>query len=511
MNKKNRLLTALVLSTTCLLSLAGCKGEQGIKGDTGEKGDQGQKGDSGTPGKDGENGKDGASLLNGEGAPSDTLGNDGDTYIDSLTFDLYIKDNGKWVLKGNTKGDKGDQGEKGDTGSKGDKGDTGSKGDKGNTGSSGSQGTKGDTAWSNTILYSEYGYITPSAASMIANNSNKISFTVHHNDYSNARFSKLILRNPKLSDDGELVINASDTEEFKIDESNHDYTYETTMLEGGFVVSAEFVTKEKVDISNENTTECNVTSKAEYCFVGDDVELTVTPTSDSYRLKVGDNDKYWITINEQKVEVTKDGNKYTCTVTMVKDGFTVSGVFESKKSISYNNEPSNGGSVTTEGNITSAFVGEEVKFIIKANPGYELKADEFKINSGKVSVTYSEELQAYTCSYTMVEDGLSVYAEWDQLLKANVGSPSNGTIEVYSYDSSLEQYNDTPVDCSKTYFKKGDKIKVKFIPKTFTDLPITVSLSNVTIDSTTLNIGNEKLKVIVVIVRKLNLIVLTLV
>ena len=196
MNKKNRLLTALVLSTTCLLSLAGCKGEQGIKGDTGEKGDQGQKGDSGTPGKDGENGKDGASLLNGEGAPSDTLGNDGDTYIDSLTFDLYIKDNGKWVLKGNTKGDKGDQGEKGDTGSKGDKGDTGSKGDKGNTGSSGSQGTKGDTAWSNTILYSEYGYITPSAASMIANNSNKISFTVHHNDYSNARFSKLILRNP---------------------------------------------------------------------------------------------------------------------------------------------------------------------------------------------------------------------------------------------------------------------------------------------------------------------------
>ena len=45
----------------------------------GEKGDTGPKGDSG------------ASVLTGEGAPLSMKGKDGDSYIDLLTWDFYIK------------------------------------------------------------------------------------------------------------------------------------------------------------------------------------------------------------------------------------------------------------------------------------------------------------------------------------------------------------------------------------------------------------------------------------
>ncbi|GEM_PF-1035037 len=58
----------------------------------GEKGDTGPKGDSG------------ASVLTGEGAPLSTKGKDGDSYIDLLTWDFYIKVNGVWAKTGNISG-----------------------------------------------------------------------------------------------------------------------------------------------------------------------------------------------------------------------------------------------------------------------------------------------------------------------------------------------------------------------------------------------------------------------
>ena len=469
MNKKNRLLTALVLSTTCLLSLAGCKGEQGIKGDTGEKGDQGQKGDSGTPGKDGENGKDGASLLNGEGAPSDTLGNDGDTYIDSLTFDLYIKDNGKWVLKGNTKGDKGDQGEKGDTGSKGDKGDTGSKGDKGNTGSSGSQGTKGDTAWSNTILYSEYGYITPSAASMIANNSNKISFTVHHNDYSNARCTGLTLRNPKFTG-GEKTISINSNEDgYKVekDDSNHTYTFTTKMLEGGFVVSAEFGLKKTRTITNNSSSVCTINEESVDGFVGDDVELTITANS-NYRLKAVNN-KYYVKVNTKDIEVAKTEGEYiyTCTVAMEENGLSISGDFESKKEISIEGNE-NGNTVTCE--PTTQFANEDVTFTITPNSddGYYLEkfyvgndADDYN----EVTVDEVSGEKKYTYTTKMVE-GLKVKAEWGKSNKLNVDITTGGKFEVYSVGSDGTVGDIIEDDLEEKEFKTGEKFRIKITSDT---------------------------------------------
>lgn len=107
-----------------------------------EKGDKGDKGDPGIDGKDGE------SLLTGKGVPSSSLGKDGDSYVDTETWDYYTKADGKWTKAGNFKGDKGDTGLKGDTGAtgpKGDKGDQGIKGDQGQKGDKGDTGSKGDT------------------------------------------------------------------------------------------------------------------------------------------------------------------------------------------------------------------------------------------------------------------------------------------------------------------------------------------------------------------------------
>ena len=81
-----------------------------FKGENGDKGDTGAKGDSGIAGKDGE------SLLNGKGVPSSFLGKDGDSYVDTQTWDYYTKSNGKWTKTGNFKGGNGDNGSQGSRG-----------------------------------------------------------------------------------------------------------------------------------------------------------------------------------------------------------------------------------------------------------------------------------------------------------------------------------------------------------------------------------------------------------
>ena len=69
-----------------------------------ETGPQGEKGEDGAPGL---NGSDGSSVLTGKGAPSPELGNDGDSYIDTDSFDSYVKSDGAWEKTGNIKGESG--------------------------------------------------------------------------------------------------------------------------------------------------------------------------------------------------------------------------------------------------------------------------------------------------------------------------------------------------------------------------------------------------------------------
>ena len=68
------------------------------------QGKQGEIGETGEAGKDGVDGENGKSLLTGNGAPSEDLGVDGDSYIDLDSYDFYRKETGTWVKKGNIKG-----------------------------------------------------------------------------------------------------------------------------------------------------------------------------------------------------------------------------------------------------------------------------------------------------------------------------------------------------------------------------------------------------------------------
>lgn len=114
-------------STSTFVVTNGADGAQGIQGEPGKdghtpiveinengywvidgevteilaKGEKGDKGDEGAPGKDG------TSCFNDSGEPNVSLGNDGDSYIDTDTWDFYVKVEGVWVKRGNIKGDNG--------------------------------------------------------------------------------------------------------------------------------------------------------------------------------------------------------------------------------------------------------------------------------------------------------------------------------------------------------------------------------------------------------------------
>lgn len=77
-------------------------------------------------------GQDGTSMRTGIGAPTDALGQNGDSYIDLDTWNFYVKDNGTWTLKGNIKGAAGSQGGQGEQGPAGQNGTTPHIGTNGN-------------------------------------------------------------------------------------------------------------------------------------------------------------------------------------------------------------------------------------------------------------------------------------------------------------------------------------------------------------------------------------------
>ncbi len=117
-------------------------------------------------GPQGPAGVDGKTILNGDGVPSDTIGVDGDYYLDTAVTRLYgPKTAGVWGagiyligaqgLPGATgsqglKGDKGDSGTQGVAGADGAQGLKGDKGDMGATGTNGTNGLDGKTVLNGT-------------------------------------------------------------------------------------------------------------------------------------------------------------------------------------------------------------------------------------------------------------------------------------------------------------------------------------------------------------------------
>ena len=203
-------LTVLSLLALGAMSLASCTGAQGEKGD---KGDQGEQGIQGEPGKPGEPGEDGSLWYSGEGVPSSDLGKEGDMYLDTSTSDVYQKGSDGWTKITNIKGDDGEDGE---------------------DGKNGSDGANGKTAWSNTILPSEGGYVIPSVGSAIEGT--EVTFTITPNEgYYLTDFS---LNGSSISSDDTSLV---------YDSTLKEYSYTTTMVEKGFVVLASFSNQAKTN------------------------------------------------------------------------------------------------------------------------------------------------------------------------------------------------------------------------------------------------------------------------
>ncbi len=101
----------------------GPKGDTGATGATGAAGPAGPtgpKGDTGATGAAGANGLDGKTVLYGTGAPSSSIGNNGDFYIAADTHYVYgPKASGTWPSGTSLVGPQGPQGAKGDRGPSG--------------------------------------------------------------------------------------------------------------------------------------------------------------------------------------------------------------------------------------------------------------------------------------------------------------------------------------------------------------------------------------------------------
>ncbi len=67
----------------------------------------------GQDGAAGQAGRDGKEVLNGKVAPTPRDGKDGDSFVNTVTGDVFVKKNNAWEQAGNIKGPKGDKGENG--------------------------------------------------------------------------------------------------------------------------------------------------------------------------------------------------------------------------------------------------------------------------------------------------------------------------------------------------------------------------------------------------------------
>ena len=260
----------------------GDKGDKGDKGETGAQGQKGDAGNQGPAGQNGTNGQDGVSIVsiiktasnglidtytitysngatstftitNGADGSAGSQGIQGQPGLDGHTPVITIGNNGNWFVDGvdtnikaqGPKGDKGDTGDQGPQGEQGPAGQDGQNGANGQDGQSpyigsngnwwigetdtgikaqgqqgpaGQDGATGQTAWSNTILPSDNGYVTVNKGSALVGET--IVFTIVPNNHYYV--SSFLVNGMECVDD---VSNNS---------------YETLMVANGFVIRAIF-------------------------------------------------------------------------------------------------------------------------------------------------------------------------------------------------------------------------------------------------------------------------------
>lgn len=79
----------------------GDKGPDGAQGAPGTPGQQGDQGEPGDPGQKGPNGVAGSKIHSGSGAPSTSVGEQGDYYLDKTGKKVYKKEGTTWALMAN--------------------------------------------------------------------------------------------------------------------------------------------------------------------------------------------------------------------------------------------------------------------------------------------------------------------------------------------------------------------------------------------------------------------------
>ena len=184
---------------TCATIAAGATGPTGPTGATGAAGLPGADGAPGAPGAPGPTGptgptgSNGNTVLNGSGAPNNSLGTDGDFYIDTSTNLIYgPKAGGAWPGSGvSVVGATGATGATGTTGATGATGPTGATGTAGTPGAAGPTGATGATGATGPIgptgptgATGATGATGPSASSAVAFQTNTGAVTLTANDYS---------------------------------------------------------------------------------------------------------------------------------------------------------------------------------------------------------------------------------------------------------------------------------------------------------------------------------------
>lgn len=177
-----------------------------------------------TNGKDGEQGIQGVPGKDGK-TPVITIGENGNWFIDGVDSNISAK------------------GEKGDTGETGPQGPQGEKGDKGDTGETGSKGDKGDTAYSNTILPIEFGYISVNKGSFLVGED--VTFTLH-TDVSAADYTINWEFNGQVDSSAE-----------------NKFSVTKTMIEGGFAVRVSFVKNNSISIDSNGNLALNTQKELE--------------------------------------------------------------------------------------------------------------------------------------------------------------------------------------------------------------------------------------------------------
>lgn len=203
--KRKKLLPLLsiigILSLGATFTSCSAGGGEPIKGPAGDKGPVGDKGEDGKDGIDGEDGKDGSSWLSGSSKPTNSLGKDGDYYLNTSTNDLYFKENGEWKFLSSINGEDGSDGSDGTL-----------------------VGEDGKNAYSNTFLPLTGGYVRADKGSALEGET--ITFIV--TPLEDTQVESLVLNDQVITLD---KLTPS---------SNRSYTYQTTMVKNGYVVSANF-------------------------------------------------------------------------------------------------------------------------------------------------------------------------------------------------------------------------------------------------------------------------------